>query len=212
MRQRSLRDDDAGFTLIELLITIVILGVITLPLGNFVIEYFRYTADATGRVNESHDAQIAAAYFAQDVASLGTRNQSTQVLGQSIWTGDATGAPYACGSATPIVLFAGDRFTGPGSPTVIEIAYVAATVGSEHQLQRVVCSGTSSSAVTNVLAHDVDPSTAPAVTCFLTGAGTPCGGSGSSVPTSVQLVLALQDPVDATSSYSVTLSGERRQT
>ena len=52
---------DAGFTLVELLITIVILGIITVPLSGVLIGFFR-NADATSdRMALSHDAQISAA-------------------------------------------------------------------------------------------------------------------------------------------------------
>jgi prepilin-type N-terminal cleavage/methylation domain-containing protein len=212
VRPRSDRTEDGGFTLIELVITIVILGIITVPLANFVIEYFKYTADTSGRVSESHDVQITSAYFAQDVASLGTRNQSTQVLNQSVWKANATGAPYTCGSPTPVVLFAGDRFAGAGAPTVVEVSYATATVGTEYRLTRTTCAGPTAPAVTSVVAHDLDPSTPPTASCYLSGATTDCGGGGASTPTSVTLTLSLKDPKDTGSSYTVTLSGERRQT
>lgn len=205
---------DGGFTLIELLITVVIMGVITIPLGNLIIEYFQNAAQTTGRLAESHDAQIAAVYFAQDAASIGTRDATTGVLKQSVWQGSASGAPYTCGSATPVVLFAWDQYNSASissGATVIEVAYQVNTVGTERQLQRVYCGGPSATPSMAVLGHDLDPSTDPSVTCLLSGTAEACGNSGSNTPTTVQLTLTMKDAADS-ANYQVTLTGQRRQT
>jgi prepilin-type N-terminal cleavage/methylation domain-containing protein len=204
---------DGGFTLIELLLTIVIVGVITLPLGNLVIEYFQNSTKAAARLNESHDAQIAAAYFAQDVGSIGRRNQSSQTLVQSVWTGTTTPAPpYVCGSnTTPVLLLAWDQFTGPGTtPTTIEVSYITQTVGTETRLVRLRCSGTSAVDSSAVLAHDIDPGAAPAVVC--SGGGSASCTDYPSVPTTIKLVLSINDRFDRGAAYSLTLTGQRRQT
>src|SRR3954447_6708008 len=86
---------DDGFTIIELLITIVIMGVITLPLGNLVISYFQQTTETQVRVGLSHDEQIAAEYLAGDVQSAGLHATDLS-LQTSIWL-SSSGAP-ACGS------------------------------------------------------------------------------------------------------------------
>jgi prepilin-type N-terminal cleavage/methylation domain-containing protein len=212
LRCAKARRSDDGFTLIELLMAVVIIGIITVPLGNLLIEYFQNTTQTTARLNESHDAQIAAAYFATDIASVGTRDQTTQVLNQSIWTGSTTGAPYACGGATtPLVLAVWDQFTGPGStPTTIEASYFTRTVGTESQLVRVHCSGSATADSTVVLAHDIDSATAPTVAC--SGGGSTACSDHPLVPTTIKLVLSIKDPVDRGSAYSLTLTGQRRQT
>lgn len=69
-----LRQDERGFTLVELLVAIVILGIIAVPLGNVIIGYLRNTDATTARLSESHDAQVSAAYFSADVASVGVRS------------------------------------------------------------------------------------------------------------------------------------------
>jgi prepilin-type N-terminal cleavage/methylation domain-containing protein len=212
---------DGGFTLIELLITLVIMGVITVPLGNFMLAYFKNVSQTTARLNESHDAQIAAAYFAQDVAGLGTRNRST--LRQSVWQGSTAGAPYSCGSGTPVLLLAADRFAGPGTATVIETAYVTNTIGGELQLQRVTCAGSSAAATTVVVAHNIDPAAPPSVTCTVTPwpwidpfasscTGSDRGPLGNWVPTAVSMSLSIRTVGDTGSAYAVTLTGVRRQT
>jgi len=83
---------DDGFTLVELVLAILIIGVITVPLSNAVIAYLHNADATTARLLESHDAQIASAYWAQDVASIGIRNTtSPYALNQSVWTGVSSG-------------------------------------------------------------------------------------------------------------------------
>jgi prepilin-type N-terminal cleavage/methylation domain-containing protein len=202
--------DQAGFTLIELLMTISIMGVITVPLGNLVIEYFQNTTQTVARVAESHDAQLAAAYFAQDVASTGHRdnsdstNPSPPAL-QSVWTASTSGEPYACGSGTNLVLFVWDEFGSSTAPaTVIEVAYTTQTVSGEKRLVRWSCPGPSAPQTSAVLAHDVDPGSAPSVSCSTT-----C--TGAIPPTTVSLQLSVKDPADRGSAYQLTLRGQRRQ-
>jgi len=74
-RLRRLSSDDRGFPLVEMLVAIVVLGVITVPIGNVVISALKHTDDTSSRLTESHDAQLSAAWFAQDVANFGTRDQ-----------------------------------------------------------------------------------------------------------------------------------------
>jgi prepilin-type N-terminal cleavage/methylation domain-containing protein len=71
-RLRRLSSDDRGFPLVEMLVAIVVLGVITVPIGNVVISALKHTDDTSSRLTESHDAQLSAAWFAQDVANFGT--------------------------------------------------------------------------------------------------------------------------------------------
>jgi prepilin-type N-terminal cleavage/methylation domain-containing protein len=203
---------DAGFTLIELLITVVILGVITLPLGNFVIAYFQNSTQTTARLNESHDAQMAAAYFAQDVSNMGTRQG--QSLAQSVWPGNFP--DKSCGSSVggvniaaknQILLLKWDTVTWANPTESVRTdsaAYVVMSASGETQLHRVYCQG--GSQVSDVIvAHDIAPSALPQVTCSTT-----C--TAGAVPTTVQLTLNIKDPVDAGSAYSITLTGQRRQT
>jgi prepilin-type N-terminal cleavage/methylation domain-containing protein len=217
---RIRRTGDAGFTLVELLLCIVILGIIAVPLGEVVIGYLKNSGATAARMSESHDAQMAAAYFAQDVQAVGVRDYGDTSsaffpLEQSIETGiAATTGLFPCGDATlpdAVVRLAWDDFTGgAGAPaTQSRVAYV---VENGTELHRVFCA--SSSAVTSdvVIAHDL-VSPFAAVDCTdQTGATTDCGGSGPAVPASVSLHLTIHDPQSAAgSSYTVTLTGQRRQ-
>jgi prepilin-type N-terminal cleavage/methylation domain-containing protein len=204
----SRRGRDAGFTLIELLITITIMGVITVPLGNLVISYFQNRVQVTARLSESHDAQIAAAYFAQDAASVGRRD-SSNVLQQSVWAGSTTGAPYSCGTGgTPVLLLAWDQFDNSGGKTTIEVAY--RTDGTGSQLLRYSCPGPSASQVSTTVMHDLVSATVGCPT-----SATNCGDNPG-VPTQLKVTLTIKDPTDsetdASKYYTVTLSGQRRQT
>ena len=102
--KRRARRDDAGFTLIELVITIAIMAIITIPLGNFMLQYLTTYNDTQTRLSDSHDMQIAAAYFSQDVGNTGLRDAVTTTPKQSIWIPAAPPAPGGfpttyCGSS-----------------------------------------------------------------------------------------------------------------
>jgi prepilin-type N-terminal cleavage/methylation domain-containing protein len=215
LRARALRSsDDAGFTLVELLMSIVILGVIMAPLTGVVLTYFR-NADATSaRLNESHDAQITAAWFSQDVQALGVRDYTAPgpyfPLLQSVETGVAAdGGSHPCGAAgTPdaLVRFAWDDFSDStlGSRSQTRVVYVVE--GTE--LHRVRCDGSAAGVTSDVVvAHNV---TAASVACATASGGTGCTGAGAQVPTAVSLLLTIRDPKSA-ADYPVTLTGQRRQ-
>ena len=218
MRRRVLWACDSGFTLIELLVVALVIGIITVPLGNVVLSYLRNTDETTGRLKESHDIQIASAYWAQDVASIGTRDPGpTYALKQSIEVGGATTPswPYQCGTGTGIVVsLIWDDFDTPGAgPTYIEVAYQIVTVsGLPTELHRIRCNGPASVVSDTVVAHDLDPAHAPELGCpDLPTVPVTC--TSAAVPPTVNLTLHIKDPKDRNSSaYSVTLTGQRRQT
>jgi hypothetical protein len=190
----------------------VILGIIAVPLDNVVLGYFRNTDDTTARLKESHDVQIASAYWAQDVASIGHRlDGPTYDLVQSIEVGSATATPawpYQCGTGgTVVVRFAWDDFSTAGANTFTEVTYQTPS-GTPTELHRIRCNGPTSVASDVVVAHDLDPAQAPMLGCPTLA--TTC--STAAVPTTVNLTLNLKDPKDRNSSaYSVTLTGQRRQ-
>jgi prepilin-type N-terminal cleavage/methylation domain-containing protein len=209
---------DEGFTLIELLIAIVIIGIIAVPMGNVIIGYLHTTNATTGRLTESHDAQLTAAYFQQDVGSVGVRDytDTTTPAGfkQSIEVAAAAGGGlYPCGTAGPaLIRLAWDDFTtGPStSPIQVRAAYVLQSVPGQSQLalHRVVCKGSASVASDTVLAHDV---VSASVGCPSTTAT--CGHSGAALPLTVSLTLTIHDSNSGSAvNYVVVLTGQRRQT
>jgi prepilin-type N-terminal cleavage/methylation domain-containing protein len=198
-----------GFTLVELIVAILILGVITVPLGTIVIGYLHNTGTTTARLLESHDVQIASAYWAQDVASMGTRSTtSPYLLTQSVEAGvPFSSSLFPCGTAgtTPTVTLAWDDFTGAVPATLVRVAYLVQTVSGETQLHRLRCNGSAVVVSDVIVAHNLDPSTLPSISCSTTCAAAPA------VPQTVTLTLALKDPNITDSAYVVPLTGQRRQ-
>jgi prepilin-type N-terminal cleavage/methylation domain-containing protein len=200
---------EAGFTLIEMLVAIVIMGVVSIPLGNAMISYLRNTATTGARIGESHDAQISSAYWAQDIASIGVRDgydsiAKTFPLQQSVNTS------YPCvlptGSSTLVVL-AWDQTDAAGAVSPVRVAYVTRAGGTE--LYRQQCTGSTPDAGA-VLAHELDPATPPVLVCDGSG-GSTCTGSDGAVPARISLTLRIKDPSGKGQPYSVVLSGQRRQ-
>ena len=205
------RTDD-GFTLVESLLAIVILGIISIPLSGLLIAYL-HNVDATqARLLENHDAQLAANYFAQDVASIGTRDSADPpALLQSVETAVAYNAGlYPCGAVgtpTAVVRFAWDDFTTAISGAQqVRVAYVVKTVGTETQLHRITCVGSATPATDRVVAHELASGAPPTVTC-----STSCAGAGSSVPRTVTLTMTMKAPQNTSGNYVTVLTGTRRQ-
>jgi prepilin-type N-terminal cleavage/methylation domain-containing protein len=217
-----LRDDDAGFTLVELLMSVVILGIIAVPLAGVVLGYLKNAGATSARMSESHDAQMAAAYFAQDVQALGVRDYSDTTtfehpLLSSVETGAAaTAGAYPCGPAgTPdaVVRLAWDDWDGaPSGSSTPPVRVRAAYVQDGTELHRLFCRNSAAVVSDVVVAHDL-VSPFAAVTCTdRAGTAAACTGAGVAVPGTVSLRLTIHDPDSATgSTYAVTLTGERRQ-
>jgi len=200
-------DRDGGFTLIELLMTIVIMGVITVPLGNFVISYFVNTATTTGRLSESHDEQIAAAYFSQDVAGVGTRD-ATQNPTQSVWDGSFTapcGTVIAAANQSLLLKWDDPTWNAATETNVIDAAaYFKVVTPSETQLHRRVCIGATQQSDIVVI-HNLDPGITPAVSCSTTCTGT------NPVPKTITLQIGLKASSGSGQPFTTSLTGQRRQ-
>jgi prepilin-type N-terminal cleavage/methylation domain-containing protein len=212
LRRDERARDDRGVTLTEVLVTIIILGVIGMPLGNALIGFIRHTDDTTRRLSESHDIQIAAAYFAQDVQSVGARDWTSfpYPLRQSIEPdAPAAGGLYPCGTpglpAAVVRLAWDDPQSASGTPEVVRVSYVVVTDGAERQLRRVTCVGSATPVSDLVLAHNVDEAD-PVLAC-----SSPCGAAPG-VPQAVTLTLSIKNPDSDGPALSVELAGQRRQT
>ena len=213
--------DDRGFTLVETLIVVVLLSVIVPVLGLAFNTMLAQTATTQNRLEVSHDAQLANAYFAEDVASIGVRDGSGGLL-QSVETNaPATGGKFPCGPGTlpnASVRFAWDELSGGSTEvrTRVVVSYVIVPDGAERQLRRVVCRTTpapesptpTAPIVDQVVAHHVSATTAPTLSCW-SSASTDC--VGATPPNRVSLGLTIAYPDDP-EPLTVTLTGQRRQT
>jgi prepilin-type N-terminal cleavage/methylation domain-containing protein len=200
-----LRRDDRGVTLPEVLIAITILAIIIVPLADALIAFVRNTDDTTRRMNESHDIQLASAYFARDIQNLGVRDwrssPPTLALLQSIGN-----TSYPCGTGTSVISLAyDDPNSVSGTPVDIRVNYVVRDVNGEHQLRRLLCRGSSTVQFDIVVVHNLSSTTAPTVDC-----GGFCFGSGPAVPQRVKLTLDIRDPANPTATQ-VVLAGQRGQ-
>lgn len=215
MRVRPHQRDD-GFTLVELLVVIVVLAVIIAPLTAAVVAYFRHTDRTADRMAESHDAQIAAVWFTRDVQNVGVRDWGAAGLPvqQSMEiNAPATGGRYPCGGDTTpeaLVRLAWNEPVAGEAPGLRVVSYVVVPAGVERQLRRLTCDGSATVTSDMVVAHYLDPSTNPVVTC-LDGAGASVPCSVVPPPARVQLSLALRGP-SSDVPYTVTLEAQRRQT
>jgi len=211
---------DGGFTVVELLVTMVILVVITVPVANVVISALRNTATSSDRLSLSHDAQIAAAYFARDVSTVGVRDFSaapstgaTVAFKPSVQLNAAYDAGgRTCGSATTptailrLLADAWDQTTSPPTPQVDVVAYYLRANGDVRELHRIKCIGPSTTPESDVvLAHNVDvnPSTM-SVTCSLPSACETADG-----PEEITLTFTVKKP--SVEPYVIKLNGQRRQ-
>lgn len=200
--------DERGMTLIELIVVIAILGVISVPLSNAFISFFQHSNETTNRLSESHDAQIAAAWFSQDVQSLGVRDWSSATFAPK--TSIELNAPRGgglgpCGlSGTPnaLIRLLWDDPTAT-SQSLVRVAYVLKTVGNEQQLHRIKCVGNATPVSDLTLAHNVDS---------IDVACQPSCAAAPAVPQTVSLTLHLKVRGSNDQPLDVTLTGQRRQT
>ena len=99
------RLNDAGFTLVELTISILIIGVVVPVIGGALIFGLKTFGTTSQRLNESHDLQLAASYFASDVQSAKTvsltADPSCPVSGSAVVTLTWTAVSFTGGSGVP---------------------------------------------------------------------------------------------------------------
>lgn len=210
MRRRLSLPRDRGFTLIELVMAIVILGLITVPLANFMLEYIDNAQQSQDTMADSADLQIVTAYLSQDVANIGVRNGvttpansvPTATFQQSVWT---TGFTSSCGSSitggTIVLQLASQDAGSSGTPGVVNyIAYVK----SGTTLVRVACPAAPGSVSSSTVVTGLS---AVGVAC-----STDCN-SPSSPPNTVSLHLSIQaSSADQNAISNFTVTGQRRQT
>jgi len=224
MQLKRLREQ-AGFTLIELLVAVVLLGIISVPVADLVIQYFKSETNATGRLGQSHDSQITNAYWQQDVSSIGIRKPfdpatNTFPFDQSV------NVAFPCspgGSYTSVIVLAWDQPPPSSTQTsqmYVEYATANATENGKTVLHLVripctVVSTTSGGSTTStstlgtiaVLAHSL--ASAPVIACA-GGITSSCTGTGSG-SSSIKLTLSIADASGSASPITASFTGQRRQ-
>jgi prepilin-type N-terminal cleavage/methylation domain-containing protein len=209
------RRDDRGVTLLEVLIAVVLLAIIMVPLTNALIAFMRNTDATNDRLAASHDAQIAAAYFAQDAQSIGLHDWTTApyAFKTSVEQNAVAQSGNRCGpSTTPnaVIRMAWDDPTvATGTPPAVVVSYVVKMDGAERQLHRMRCDGAGTVVQDIIVAHNLVAD--PVATCRnAAGAAQAC--AGPPVPQSIEMPLQLRVSGSANSILTVTLVGQRRQT
>ena len=217
---------DAGYTLVELLVVIVVLGIIMVPLANVVIGYFLDSASISARLSESHDEQITAAYWQQDVSSIGVRSTDYDpVFAQTFPFTRSVGTPlnFPCTGTTGTTktVIAWNQYDTSGNPTQISVAYLV----SGNTLVRASCTGSGGTATLTTVAHllYLDASHTVTVTCYAAdGSSNACDGTywdtnntataTTQVPARMDISFWVSDPSGHGQPYQATLTGQRRQT
>jgi len=207
------RRDDRGVTLLEVLMAVVLLAIVIVPLTSGLIAFLRNTDATSERLAASHDAQIAAAYFAQDVQSIGLHDWTAvpYAFKTSVEQNVAANTGNQCGPAgTPnavIRLSWDDPTAATTTPQQVVVSYVVRTVGGELQLRRLRCDVTGTVEITIV--HNLV--SAPVATCR-NAAGATQACAALPVPQSIELPLQIRVNGSTNSVLTVTLVGQRRQT
>jgi prepilin-type N-terminal cleavage/methylation domain-containing protein len=204
MTIRRGRGDD-GFTLIELLVSIVILGFIMAAVTGVVISYLKDTNSTVGRLQESHDAQISAAYFTQDAESVGVRATATPFALQS--SIDNSSYPCATAGTTPVIRFAWNDYADTaGDFDQVRVAYVLN--GARTELHRLTCKNNATVVTDTLLAHELDPANPPTTSCSPTPS---CASYTTTLPATVLMILTIKDQYHVGNTFQVTLTGHPRQ-
>jgi Tfp pilus assembly protein PilV len=116
--------EESGITLIELLISIILLGIIIVPLTGAMIDGINSTTASQKRLSESRSPMFTNAYFAQDAQSA---------------SADANGVTYggsfACGTGDVNVV----SFSWSENGTPYSSSYVLVTTGGKTVLKRNYC-------------------------------------------------------------------------
>ncbi len=202
-----MKHTDDGFTLVELLVAVVIIGIIMVPLSNLFIGFLRTDGTASARLDESHDAQIGATYWAQDVASIGIR-QAYDPATKTFPLAQSVNVAFPCSTpadSSTVAVLGWDELDSSGAATAVRVAYVT----SGTSLIRLRCDGGTLQS-TATLAHELDTASPPTVVCSGSG-GSSCTGSGSAVPQKITLTFSVKDSSGKGQPYTLALAGQRRQ-
>ena len=106
--------DEAGITLIELLISIILLGIIIVPLTNAFIDGINSTTASQKRLSEARSPMFTNAYFAEDAQSSDAGEMKTAADTTTPTCGTSTVPPSPTWPSAPAATSAWGC-TWPGS-------------------------------------------------------------------------------------------------
>jgi prepilin-type N-terminal cleavage/methylation domain-containing protein len=121
-----------GYTLVEVIASVVILGIIIVPLGTAMVVGFRTVVGIQERLAGSADVQQLSTYFPSDVASVDTD-------GVNPTTVDDQGVCKASPTEESLITFRWDQDLGTGGQTVVR--YLGRGSGIDSELVRRSCRG-----------------------------------------------------------------------
>jgi prepilin-type N-terminal cleavage/methylation domain-containing protein len=208
----SSRRSDSGFSLIEILIAIVVLGIISVPVANAFRLFINNMSASSAVITGSRSGQMGASFFAQDVQSAGVRNYDSGSLPAitSILPAGDNGATCGSSGTAALVRFLSDEYDTSSDPPALRsivVSWALVTTTGDVQLVRFRCiAGALASQVP--VAHYVTGT--PVLTCYSSGTTVAACAGTSPVPRSAKLEFTVTPPKGK--SYTVTLSGVRRQT
>ena len=126
------RATQQGYTLIEVVASVVILGIIMVPLGTAMAFAYRTVFGMTERMAQTTDVRVLSTYFPSDVASVDTDGVNpTRVEDQGICKATA--------SEQSLITFRWDKDLGENGQTVVR--YLARGSGLDSELLRRACHG-----------------------------------------------------------------------
>jgi prepilin-type N-terminal cleavage/methylation domain-containing protein len=200
----SLRAGEEGFTLIELLLVVAISAVIVFPMGAALMGILHNSDATTRRMTQSHDAQMATAFFPNDV-------QSSDV------SPTVTSSDARCdkGGNTPVIRFEWTDYTAGGSLGVYNLVVYSTepgAVGVAPLLRRRFCQGATYGGLNATPLNDMvvvrylSSSITPSV-CGTAGGLTACG---TAQPAGSVVLSIVEQPVTQQTTYAFQVSGVRR--
>jgi prepilin-type N-terminal cleavage/methylation domain-containing protein len=189
------RHGQSGFTLIEVLISVAMLGIVAVVIGQAIVVSTNNSRETPQRLNESHDAQLASAYLATDV-------QSAQQL---------TDSAHECGPSSPLtgqqnlVNFSYDGVDGGNSTA----SYYYGTTSGQAVVVRTFCASDGTLQTEATLVKFAGPT--PAVTCPTSAnPGANCDPLNTPKPNRVKISFTDHNNVLGTDDYSFDVTGARR--
>jgi len=182
-RRRSRLEPEAGFTLPELLIAVSIMGVVIAAIAGVFVVAMRTNESIGRRHNESHDAQILATYWANDVQSTWAIAGNAFPCG-TLGAGQSIVANFALNNSGEKVTY----LKSGGSLLRRQCDQSTGTVGDDLTVVRLA-----------------DPALAPSVTCD----GATCDQGER--PNSVKISVTEEAGEASADAYKFELTGSRRQ-